>query len=212
MSINNNPYYFNAPFSGVVVVPAAHNFIINLMSNHSAAEPNGYLDGEQLKTFFGISGQPGSFVWNKGQEQIPQNWYRRPSANPYDVAAVFADLGAQYAQYPETFKLGGNTGTTNSFTGVDVGNLTGGAYNAQTLMQGNNLGCFAFQALQVGLPDALHGVVANVAASVNLLNQYINPITTKLNCTPLQTYNQGLFNQFPGYSYNPSGQATNYRA
>lgn len=36
--------------------------------------------------------------------------------------------------------IGGNTGTVNSFTGVDLGDTTGGVYNAQTLFEGNNLG------------------------------------------------------------------------
>ena len=42
-SIATNPYYFTGAFSTIVVVPAAYNFVINFMSNHSAAEPSGYL-------------------------------------------------------------------------------------------------------------------------------------------------------------------------
>ena len=42
-AIAENPYYFTGAFSTVVVVPAAYNFVINFMSNHSAAEPSGYL-------------------------------------------------------------------------------------------------------------------------------------------------------------------------
>jgi hypothetical protein len=71
-SIANNPYFFTGAFSTVAVVPAAYNFVINLMSNHSAEEPAGYLDGYNFKTFFGVSGEPGSFVWNHGQEHIPE--------------------------------------------------------------------------------------------------------------------------------------------
>jgi hypothetical protein len=51
-----NPRYFFAPFSGILVAPATHNFIINFMSNHSTDQPNGYFDKSELKTFFGISG------------------------------------------------------------------------------------------------------------------------------------------------------------
>lgn len=39
-SILNNPYYFSGPFSGMVA-PAAHNFVIHFMSNHSAEQPGG---------------------------------------------------------------------------------------------------------------------------------------------------------------------------
>lgn len=66
----NNPYFFQAPFSGAVA-PAAHNFVVNFMSNHSEEFPGGYLNGDVLKTFFGVSGKPGSFVYNLGQERIP---------------------------------------------------------------------------------------------------------------------------------------------
>ena len=42
-AIAENAYYFTGAFSTIVVVPAAYNFVINLMSNHSAEEPSGYL-------------------------------------------------------------------------------------------------------------------------------------------------------------------------
>ena len=99
--------------------------------------------------------------------------------------------------------MGGNTGTVNSFTGIDVGNLTGGVYNAQTLLQGNNLLCFAFQAAQQGIPSVLSGIVSNIAPVVALLNQWVSPVTSLLDCPALLTFNQSAFNQYPGYQYNP---------
>ena len=42
-AIANNSYYFTGAFSTIVVVPAAYNFVINFMSNHTADEPSGYL-------------------------------------------------------------------------------------------------------------------------------------------------------------------------
>lgn len=90
-SILNNPYYFSAPFSGLVA-PAAHNFVINFMSNHSAAKPGGTLTRATLKSFFAVSGEPGNFVHNRGQERIPDNWYKRPAANAYNTADVLADV------------------------------------------------------------------------------------------------------------------------
>lgn len=41
------------------------------MSNHSAAQPGGYLDGAQFKTWFGMTGTYPNFQWQKGQERIP---------------------------------------------------------------------------------------------------------------------------------------------
>ena len=79
------------PFAGLVP-PIAHHFIVNLMSNHSAAEPEGFLDVDVFKSFFAVTGERGSHVWNKGQERIPENWYRRPKSNPYDEARAGVSL------------------------------------------------------------------------------------------------------------------------
>ena len=55
---------------------------------------------------------------------------------------------------------------TNTFTGVDVADLTGGVYNAQTLLQGDNAICFAFQSVQQAAPDPLKNVVQDVVQDV----------------------------------------------
>lgn len=54
-SVNNNPHYFAGPFSGLVA-PAAHNFVINFMSNHTAETPGGTLNRDILSTFFAVTG------------------------------------------------------------------------------------------------------------------------------------------------------------
>jgi hypothetical protein len=95
-SIANNPYYFSGAFSGLVA-PAAHNFVINFMSNHSAEKPSGTLTREVLKSFFAVTGEPGSFVHNRGQERIPDNWYKRPFANALNIPEVLADVGVNNA-------------------------------------------------------------------------------------------------------------------
>lgn len=38
-SIQNNPYFFNGPFTGVAVQPAAFTFIYRFMANKSAEHP-----------------------------------------------------------------------------------------------------------------------------------------------------------------------------
>ncbi|KAF2799324.1 Cloroperoxidase [Melanomma pulvis-pyrius CBS 109.77] len=202
-SVANNPYFFQAPFAGLVP-PIAHHFVVNLMSNHSAERPNGFLTREVLKSFFAISGPDNALVWNRGKERIPDNWYRRPSSNPYDAARAGADVAILATRYPSVVRVGGNTGTTNSFVGVNVGDITGGVYTATTLLQGNNALCFAFQAAQQGIPDALRGVVSAIGPIVALVAQFINPVTSSLNCPALNTFNQSAFNQYPGASYNPT--------
>ncbi|EPE28884.1 Cloroperoxidase [Glarea lozoyensis ATCC 20868] len=202
-SIQNNPYYFSAPFAGLVP-PIAHHFIVNLMSNHSADNIQGYLNRDILKTFFAVSGPDNGHVWNAGQEKIPQNWYKRPSNNPYGAAAAAADVAILAVKYPEIVQFGGNTGTPNSFVGVNPGDISGGVYNAQTLLQGNNLGCFFFQAAQQAIPSVLSGVLSNLTPFLNILNGAINPVLGILNCPALLTFDQSAFEQFPGYGYHPA--------
>lgn len=200
-SVANNPYYFSAPFSGLVA-PAAANFVVNFMSNHSAAVPGGTLTTSVLKSFFAVTGEPGSFQFSKNQERIPDNWYKRPGGtNQYNVADVFLDLLAGAAIYPGTIKVGGNTGKVNTFTGVDVTKFTGGVYNGATLLQGNNLACFGFQAVEAARVAQL-GTLAG--ALVTLLDTVLAPIksvTSSLTCPQLAKYDYSYLEVFPGYKY-----------
>jgi hypothetical protein len=72
--------------------------------------------------------------------------------------------------------VGGNTGEPNTFTGVNIADLTGGVFNAETLFEGNNLMCFAFQA-------------------VSALNE---AVLGPLGCPDLEKYDKALFEKFPG--------------
>jgi hypothetical protein len=56
------------------------------------------------------------------------------------------------AAYPGILRIGGNTGTTDSFTGVDLQDLTGGVFNAETLTDGDNAACFLYQATLAAMP------------------------------------------------------------
>jgi hypothetical protein len=77
------------------------------------------------------------------------------------IPLVQADVAILATKYPEIVQFGGNTGTPNSFVGVDPSDISGGVYNAQTLLQGNNLGCFFFQAAQQVIPSVLSGILSN---------------------------------------------------
>jgi hypothetical protein len=206
-SVQNNPYFFQAPFAGLVP-PIAHHFVVNLMSNHTADNKNGYLDRNILKTFFAISGPDDAHVYNAGQERIPLNWYRRPTSNPYGAKEAVADVAILALKYPEIVSIGGNTGKVNTFTGVNPGDITGGVYNSVTLLEGNNLGCFALQAAQQLVPSSLSGVIASiVTAAVNLVNTHVSPVIQSLDCPALLTFDESKFNQFPGATYTPPTQA-----
>ena len=86
-SINNNPYFLNGPFSGVIVLPAAYTFIYRFMANKSEEHPEGVLNRDVLKSFFAITGDEGSFKYTPGYERIPENWYSKLLITSKDSAA-----------------------------------------------------------------------------------------------------------------------------
>ena len=107
--------------------------------------------------------------------------------------------------HPEFTSVGGNTGTTNSFTGLDPGDLTGGVYNAQTLLQGHNAYCYAFEVLTQESPDLLEGLFTNVTPARNQLAAAIATMTGGLGCPQLTTLQYSQFGQFPGYTQSYDG-------
>lgn len=97
-----------------------------MFANHSAAYPEGFLDRNTLKSFYAISGPDSGLTYTSGYERIPQNWYTRAVGDPYDIPGFNMDFKTLVQQHPELLAFGGNTGTVNSFAGLDVGNLTVG--------------------------------------------------------------------------------------
>lgn len=190
--IASNPYFFNGPFSGVLVQPAAYTFIFRYMANHSEADPTGLLSYDVIQSWFGVEGTIGNYNAVQGTERIPDNWYRRPQAYPYEVDYFLADVLNAAALHPKFLDIGGNTGTTNSFTGVDLGNLTGGLFNLATLTQGNNLGCFVYQLSAQAKPDILLGLLTPL---LNTIGNLIAP----LSCPQLEAIDQSQLEAFPGY-------------
>lgn len=80
-------------------------------------------------------------------------------------------------------------------------------YNATTLLEGNNLGCFLFQALQQGLPSELEGVVSSLLTPIlTLVNENLSPVLSLLDCPALNELNDTLLEVYPGYSYKTSGE------
>ena len=89
-----------------------------------------------------------------------------------------------------------NTGTTNSFTGVDIANLTGGVFNSRTLLQGNNLACFLYQLSAQAKPDILLG-------ALDKLTDAIGKVVGRLGCPQLKAIDKKQLQQFPGYTKQP---------
>ena len=113
------------------------------------------------------------------------NWYRRPIGDEYTIPAFTAEAVVLQLAVPERVAVGGNTGTTNSFTPVNLGDLTGGVYNSQNLLEGNNLICFGYQTLLTVVPDVLKGLVGDVTSALNVLTSRVAPQFAQLNCPQL---------------------------
>lgn len=107
--------------------------------------------------------------------------------------------------YPGIVRVGGNTGTTNSFTGVNLGDLTGGVFNAGSLAEGNNGACFLLQASMAGLPDISNPLLGAVGSVLGWAKQQLGPLSSKFGCPQLANFDNQLFNPYPGYGYKASG-------
>lgn len=78
--------------------------------------------------------------------------------------------------YPSNCQVGGNTGEVNSFSGVDLGDISGGLVNSvEDFSDPDRLGCFISQMIQADAP----GVLGNVATGA-LLTQLTGLIDTML--------------------------------
>jgi len=193
-SIERNPYFFNGPFTGVAVQPAAYTFIYRFMSNKSEEHPDGRLDKETLKAFFGVTeNDDGSFSGGTGYERIPDNWYKRAIGDEYTIPFFQLDLVRDATQDPRFLNVGGNTGEVNTFTGVDIADLTGGVFNGATLLEGNNLFCFGYQNAQQGLPDIAKTLLGTVGGGV------LGKTILSLGCPQLQKIDEDMLSKFPGY-------------
>ncbi|KAJ3991348.1 hypothetical protein F5050DRAFT_1870027 [Lentinula boryana] len=199
-SIENNPYFFNGPITGVLVQPAAYQFIFRFMANKSEEYPEGRLDREVLKSFFSITGPEDNLAYTPGQERIPDNWYKRATGDEYGFVSLLLETTSIGLAHPEFLSVGGNTGQVNTFTGVDFADLTGGVFNATTLSEGNNLGCFLLQAIVLALPTGVSGLVG----VLDQLEDTVNPLLEEWDCPQLQEIDESLLENYPGFSRQPA--------
>ncbi|KAB8556610.1 hypothetical protein FH972_025647 [Carpinus fangiana] len=185
-SVNKNPYFFNGPFSGVEVQPAAYTFIYRFMSNKSTEFPEGRLSQNVLKAFFSITGDtPDEFVYTPGHEKIPDNWYKRAIGDEYTIPFFEADLLAAAVQNPQFLSIGGNTGKVNTFTPVDIQNITGGLYSLATFAEPHNLQCFIYQLVIQAGPDILEGSILDTLGAINLLKDPLSKLVGGVSCPTL---------------------------
>jgi hypothetical protein len=96
--------------------------------------------------------------------------------------------------------IGGNTGKVNSFSGVDMGDLTGGVFNTAMLLKGDNLESFVMQIIIAAAPDVLGSQFIDVTKALTPLAEKLRQLLAGKTCPKLQKVNTKLFEKFPGYN------------
>jgi hypothetical protein len=102
--VQNNPYFFRGPVSGVLVAGPAYQLIYRIMANHSEEAPKGIVDVETAKSWFGIKEVNGQYVAEQGQERIPDNWVSPRSVIVIEVKGVLI-LCLQIVQTRDSISL-----------------------------------------------------------------------------------------------------------
>jgi hypothetical protein len=134
-----------------------------------------------LRSFYGVQlADDGSLDYRPGHEQIPENWYHTPV--DYGLVQLNLDTLSMIAQHPELGSIGGNVGTVNSFTGVDLDDITGGVLNAGKLLESNNLICFALQVVRMASPSYLSNLYATLDKPLSLITKIISAPLLSLDC------------------------------
>jgi hypothetical protein len=133
---------------------------------------------------WGVVDGPDGLEYKRGHERIPENWYKIPV--DYSLVSLNLDLISWISKYPVLASIGGNTGTVDSFTGVNISDVTGGLLNAASLLEGNNLLCFVFQIVKTFSPDSLSPLFATLKVPLDLLTGILGTALTDLSCAPYQ--------------------------
>lgn len=175
-SIANNPYFWNGPVTNIMMRPVGYVLPNDILSNHTDENPDETVSKHVLRSFYGVTedADDGSLSYKPGHERIPENWF--PRQTPYTIPDFNAAEAALLLKQPELLSVGGNTGTVNSFAGIDVEDLTGGVFNAANLLEGNNLVCFALEVVKFAGPNALSSALKTLSEPVELLGKIAAPL------------------------------------
>ncbi|CAK1361154.1 Aromatic peroxygenase [Cercospora beticola] len=175
-----NPFFYYGPGTGYF-----RNFaqeVIMLFGNHSDGSIDGVLTHDILYSFYGLTSDPVPFTYREGWERIPENWYRRPV--PFDFLGHITELLVWFGLCPELASIGGNTGTPNSFVGVNVNDPASGIANLPNLLEGTNLLCFLLQMLKFVSPSFTNNIYASIFGLVG-------DVTATLGCPEIPDLTRG---------------------
>lgn len=196
--VRNNPFFWWGPLSGVIVGEAGIIFPPEVMKNHSIENPQGVLNKETMFSFYSVTQnlKTGELEYTPGHERIPDNWYRQPT-NGLSLARFLRQLIGILEEYPRAGSIGGNTGTVNSFTGVDLSDFTQGVLNGKDLLDPKKLACYLFRLVQGLTPDILSRLGRLIGKGI--LQELTEGIlgVGLLDC-PEMVFDEQLLSKFPG--------------
>lgn len=135
-------------------------------------------------------------------QRFPDNWYKRAIGDEYSITLLNLDTVAAAKSYPKFLTIGGNTGKVNSLTAVDPGDVMSGLNGSSSLLEGNNLACFAMDFATQVSPDLIKcsDVIGDVQAQASKINAAFAAAVAKLECPKLGKPDTTQFKQFPGYT------------
>jgi hypothetical protein len=167
------------------------------MANHSAEHPEGILNQEVLKSFFSVTGdKPENFVWKKGYEKIPNNWYRRNAADAYTIAYFNLDILYFAETVPQILEVGCNQGKVSTYNTISADTLSGGAYTAAQVA--SNPLCFAAATIAAG-GYSLLGLPSSVTGTLTSAVQGISS-ALGMTCPPITNLDLSELKACPGFS------------
>lgn len=181
-SVEQNPYFYYGPFTGIEVSQAAFTFIRAFMSNYSAEHPNGRLNRKSLRSFMSIQSDnealdlasgTSNLKYVPGNERIPDNWYKRSPSNPYSIPAFEVDILRVAAVDPRILSVGQNVNGVNTYLSVPPTSTEAYAVS-QLASNPTALNCFVYQTAQLTLLDTVkQGAAPLLAAAQPLISKFV---------------------------------------
>jgi hypothetical protein len=216
-SVETNPLFFNSAFGGLVVTTAAERFVAEFAANNTVDE-NGYnrlyLDEKNLLAFFSVERTANGLKYTPGHERLLPGWTRRPLGATFGLDDIVLTLLHAAAIDPSLLSVGGNAGKVNTFTGVDVGNLTGGLYNFETLAKDPQaLACYLYQiGIEQLVPTQINVLYKVTGQALDFVAKYLTAPWKKLATAggnPCDSFNSNIaqaYSKYPGSKIERNGQ------